>query len=896
MPFRPALAVVLAVVLSSCATVNLGDQPVRPGPAGAPSPVAAPAAASAPASAKPELPFKLPSEVLKNTRTVDGFFRLHVKRDQTVYATIRPDQLATDFGLVLHYSSGGGVLDIQEGLYLSDTRVMRFERAADKVHLVHRNTKFIAEPGSAMEKALSNNTAHSIVQTFDIAAQDTATKAVVIDLTPFLVSDYAAIAERTKGYFPQQREPLFNKASSWVDRVQGFPRNVEIDAKLSFRPGVSPAFGADGIPDNRSFTAGVRYSLFAFPEVPMAPRAADNRLGYFVDAAKNFSEDRAWDPMERRINRWRLEKKDPAAAVSDPVKPITYYIDRSIPAEYRPYVKEGVEGWNKAFAAAGFRNAIVALDPPENDTTWSAEDIRYSTIRWTAAYQMGYAIGPSQTDPRTGEILNADILLSSEFVGGWSNEYDDITGPDGMLTRLERLQRLLAESPAEAAARSCFYHFGLKHDIGLTRATLLADGVTGDIPTELIGAFLRSLTLHEVGHTLGLMHNFESSQAIPFEKLHDREFTRLNGVTSSVMDYDRTNINPDRSKQGFYGNPEVGAYDVWVIQYGYTPFAPEQEKAGLAAIAGRSAEPLLTYGSHEDMSGGGIDPYINVWDLSDDHLAFARSRFQLVSNLEPRMEARLVKDGDSYERLRGAYNGLLMERFQVLQPVTKLVGGVYFSRDHKGTPNARVPMTPVPAAEQKEAVRFIVDSFLADGAITPSADRLNRMAPGLHLDWNSFHSGPIDVQIHSTIAAMQGGFVGALTDPIKLTRMIDNEVRIPGGTDAYTVAELFEDLTGGIWSEAAARRNVSSIRRNLQRAHLDRFAAIVMNERSSPMMPSWPEDARSLARLELTELSAELGQALASGGLDRTTRAHYLESQARITMVLEAGLAKSGVR
>lgn len=891
MKLHAVWAIALTLSLSSCTTVNLGEQAGRSPSA----PAAAPAPAT-PAAPKSDLPFKLPTEVLKNTRTVDGFFRLNVKRDQTVYATLRPDQLDQDFGFVMHYSSGGGVLDIQEGLYLSDTRMMRFVRAADKIHLVHRNTRFIAEPGSAIERALANNTAHSIVQTFDIAAFDTASKSVVIDLTPFLVSDYAGIAERTKGYYPQQREPAFNKASSWVDRVQAFPKNVEIDAKLSFRPGVSPAFGGDGIPDNRSFTAGVRYSLFALPETPLAARAADNRLGFFVDAAKNFSDDRAWDPMERRINRWRLEKKDPTAAVSEPVKPITYYIDRSIPAEYRPYVKQGVEGWNKAFEAAGFRNAIVALDPPEGDSTWSAEDIRYSTIRWTAAYQMGYAIGPSQTDPRSGEILNADILLSSEFVSGWSNEYDDVTGPDGMLTRLEEVQRRLADSPADVAARSCFYNFGLKHDIGLTRATLLADGVTGDIPVELIGAFLRSLTLHEVGHTLGLMHNFESSQAIPFEKLHDREFTRANGVTSSVMDYDRTNINPDRSKQGYYGNPEVGAYDVWVIQYGYTPFATGQEEAGLAAIAARSAEPLLTYGSHEDMSGGGIDPYINVWDLSDDHLAFARSRFQLVSNLEPRMEARLVKDGDSYERLRGAYNGLLIERFGVLQPVTKLVGGVYFSRDHKGTPNARVPMTPVSAAEQKEAVRFVMDSFLADGAITPSADRLNRMAPGMHLDWNSYHSGPIDVQIHSTIASMQGSLVAALTDATKLTRMIDNEVRMPGGADAYTVAELFEDLTGGIWSEAPARRNVSSIRRNLQRVYLDRLGAIVMNERPSPAMPSWPEDARSLARLELSELSADLATALGASSLDRTTRAHYLESQARIAMVLEASLTKTGVR
>jgi hypothetical protein len=878
----------IALVLSSCTTVNLGDLATR-----STRPQPSPAASPTPAAAKPGAPFKAPGEVLKDTRTVDGLFKLNVKRDNTVYATIAAGRLETDFGLVMHFSSGNGTFDIQEGLYLTDTRMMRFVRAADKIHLVHRNTRFTAEPGSAMEKALADNVGHSIVQTFDIAALDSTTGAVVIDLTPFLVSDYANIAERSKNYFPNEREPQFVKASSWVDRVQGFPRNVEIDAMLSYHPAVSPQSGSAGLADTRWFTAGVRYSLFALPDEPMASRAADTRLGYFVDAAKDFSRDTDFDPMVRNINRWRLEKKDPSAGVSEPVKPITYYIDWSVPDEYRQYVKEGVEGWNKAFEAAGFRNAIVALDPPKDDSTWSAEDIRHSTIRWTAAYQMGYAIGPSQTDPRSGEILNADILLSSEFVSGWSDEYADIIGPEGMLTRFEEVQRRLHEASADAASRTCFYNLGLKHDIGLLRATLVADGAVDDIPIELIGAHLRSLTLHEVGHTLGLMHNFESSQAIPFERLHDRDFTRRNGVVASVMDYDRTNINPDRAAQGFYSNPEVGAYDVWVIQYGYTPFAPGEEAAGLAAIASRSSEPLLTYGSHEDLAGGGIDPYVNVWDLSDDLLAFARSRAQLVGDLEPRLEARLIGDGEYWNRLRGAYNGLLFERYGTLVPVAKLVGGVYFSRDHKGTPNARAPMVPVPADEQKEAVRFIIESFLADGAVRPDADRLNRMPPSMHLDWNTSRSGPIDVPIHATLVSMQGNLLASLTNQAKLARMIDNELRMPRGADAYTVAELFQNLTAGIWTEIRSGADVSSIRRNLQRAYIDRMGAIVMNERPSPAMPSWPEDARALARLELGQLLHQLHDQLQADRVDRVTKAHYLDSHARIGQALEQSLTKT---
>ncbi|MBO6575694.1 MAG: zinc-dependent metalloprotease [Rhodothermales bacterium] len=878
------LVLLLALSLTSCTTVN-----VDPGMQAASTPTATtasrPATPSSATAAKS--PFKKASEVLKDTRKVDGFLTFNVKRDQTTYLTLPPSRMDADMGLVMHYSSGNGTFGIQEGLYLFDTRLMRFERAADKIHLVHRNTRFIADEGTGMQRALEDNIGHSIVQTFDIAGFDSTSGAYVIDFTPFLVSDYADIARGTRFYFQSQREARFDKGSSWVERVQSFPNNSEIDAMLTFRPTAPATAQAIGMADARSFSAGVRYSFFGLPEVPMAARAADNRIGYFIDAAKDFSQDKAFDPMVRHINRWRLEKKDPSAERSEPVTPITFYIDWSVPEEYRPYVHEGVEAWNKAFDAAGFINAIRAVDPPKDDSTWSAEDIRYSTIRWTAAYRMGFAIGPSQTDPRTGEILNADILLSSEFVSGWSSEYDEL-----LETRsFEQMEAEMAESLAFGLhERICTNQIGRQQSMGLLNATLLSDGVvakTGDIPLELIGVQLRDLTMHEVGHTLGLMHNFESSSAIDFGMLQDKDYTRQNGVYSSVMDYAIVNINPDRERQGYYVNPEPGAYDVFAIRFGYTP---EEDK--IPGILAESANPLHIYGSHEDGPNTGIDPYVNTWDLSSDLLAHARTRAELVSDIEPNLTERMVADGEYFDALRGAYAGLLFERYNTVNHATKLVGGVRLNRLHKG--QGMEPMVPLSAAEQREAVEFVMSQFIDDGVIVPNETLLNRSVPSMHLDFERRPTGARDIQIHNRVAQLQGILLSNLTSATRLTRMIDNEVRMPGGAEAYTVSELFGTMTDRIWSELSHENvMISSIRRNVQRAYVDRMTQIMLNDRPFPSSPSWPEDARSIARLDLSNVNAQIESALSAGISDRTTRAHLMESHARIHQALTQSISKS---
>jgi hypothetical protein len=882
---------------------------VYPPSAAGPTPSAAAGAAAAAKKPDDKGPFKPWAEATKDTRAVDGYFRTHPKRDHALLLEIRPDQLDRDFGMVLHLSRGVGVFNVHDGLPLTEMQLMRFRRVGDKVFLVRRNTRFTADPGSPMLASLEENTGHSVTAAFKIESEEPQTKALLVDLSPWLVSDYAQVSEQLKFY--HARKPvMFDREKSVVAKVMGFPQNVEIDVDLTYGVTEPSPFGSAGVSDWRSIPVGVRYSLVALPEQPMRPRLGDARVGHFLDAVRDFSRDREMDQFRAYVTRWRLEKKDAGAELSEPVRPIVYYIDRSVPREYRGYVKEGVEAWNKAFQKAGFRSAIVAREAPENDSTWSAEDARYSTVRWTAAHQMGYAIGPSQTDPRTGEILNADILISSNFVRGWNHEYQTLAGPEGMIQQFQRAEQLQRQLPEPLANRLCLAEMGKSHQLAMQHTLLAGLGVidgTSPMPEEYVGNAIRDLVMHEVGHTLGLRHNFKGSSAIPYDRLNDRAFTRQNGLTLSVMDYAAVNVAADPKRQGHHVNVEVGAYDVWAIQYAYQPVpaaTTEDEVPALRRIAAQASSPLHAYNTDEDTHLGpwSVDPTSNTWDLGSDPLRWARDRGALVSRVLPNIEARLLSDGDAYPRLRSAVTGLIFERYMALLPATKMVGGLYFARDHRGDPGARVPFTPVPAAEQREAVQLIVREAFAPEAFRLEPSLLNRLAPNRLAHWGTgYFNTPVDYPLHAQVGAVQEGLLKLLLHPVRLRRMIDNEAQVPAGTATYSVSELLQTLSSSIWSElgsgAGTARPANSFRRNLQRAYTQQLIDILLGPPAGPAGPAGPaampapEHARSLARLELVELSQRINAALAAASLDRDGRAHLMETQARVGQALQASLS-----
>ena len=918
------------LLFASCTTVN-----VRPGQQADDEP-ASPSAEAETAKTKTgddesdedDDPFKPWDKTLKDTEKIDGFLPLHQKEDGTLYAEIPKEKMGESFGLVMHISQGAGVFNLHDGLPLSNTRLMQFRRVEHKVHLVHRNVRFRADKGP-MRTSLEDNTAHSAVEAFDIVSKNDSTGHLLIKFDDFLVSDYPQIGERLKFYFGGA-PAAFQRGKSYVSEVMGFPENTEIDVSLTYQGSSAPLIGGEAVPDYRAVPVGVRYSLFELPESKMQRRLADDRVGYFINAVRDFSRDRSANPYVRYVQRWRLAPSDTAAykrgELVEPAEPIVYYVDRTVPTEYREYVKQGIEAWNEAYRAAGYKNAVVAKVAPD-DSSWSAEDIRYSTVRWTAAHQMGYAIGPSQTDPRTGEILNADILISSSFVRGWQQSYSQLTPGASKNGELgahlpvqprtpEALRKVL--SP-ELARRACWAERGKAQQLGLQRTMLLARGVMSPgkpMPEKYLGAAIKDLVMHEVGHTLGLRHNFKASSGIPSDELHDESYTSEHGVSLSVMDYAPVNVALNENEQGHYWNPNVGTYDEWAIKYGYMPITEQSEegplkrnsaladtamaeKAGLNKIAAESTDPMHRYGTDEDnwLGGYAVDPLTNAWELGSDPKAFARSRTDLVQKVMPKLDDRLVAEGERYYPLRQATTSLIITRYRSLLPVTKTVGGSYVARDHKGTPNARTPLRPVSAEEQREAVELLIDGAFAPDAFQFEPERLNKLAPNRHSHWGTSPSFPVDYPVHDYVDLVQSNLLRELLHPARLQRMIDTEVRTAGET--YRPGALFQDLTGAIWSEldASGAPSINSFRRNLQRTYTDLLTELMMGKTSwititmagADQMEA-PEDVRSMARLELTELSSQIDQALDASGLDRDTRAHLTETQARIDRALNASL------
>ncbi len=844
---------------------------------------------------KKDVPWKPWAEVTKDARELHGLFTAFLKRDN-VYLDLRPDQFDKDFLLVTELSQGLGDYGFDGGTDLRSDLV-RFHRTPTKVELQLVNPYLTATPGTPMARTVAYSFGGSVAFSFPIASIRDTTDEVLVDLAPFLVSDWADVG----GFFDFVVQVAGVRGGVSLDRERSafqdlrvFPTNLEANARLSFL--ASKPIGISTVPDYRYLPMVVHYSLVELPATPMRPRYADDRVGYFISAMMNFSRDTAESFFVRYVNRWRLEKKDPAAALSDPVRPITYYLDRTIPDEWRPYVRAGILEWNHAFEQIGIRNAIQVLDAPD-DSLWSAEDARYSTVRWMANFNSTYAIGPSDVDPRTGEILNADILIAASWIQAWQGEYREYSGPQSLTREVFAEDSLLRADPQGRLARLCRYAGGLTRYGTLLRATLAASGAIppgAPVPREYIGQGLKELVMHEFGHTLGLRHNFRGTAAIPAAELGDRQYTATHGTSASVMDYNPPAIALDRSRQGDYYSTTIGTYDRWAIRYGYADVGgdtPDGERPGLARIAGEAADPDHVYATDEDagFAGFGLDPNVTRYDQTADPLGWAKDEVTLINRMFDSLELRLIAPGEGYPRLRAGFVDLLFQRWYATLITTKYLAGIYTARDHRGDPNGRAPFTAVPASKQRDALAFIASAGLGERAYQFRPALLNRLAPSRWWHWgqNPFSEGRIDFPLHDWALGFQATLVDLLLDPGVLARIRDNELRAAPGEAVVTIPEVFGTLTTTIWAEAGVGggrpRNAGSIRRDLQRVYLTELTRMVVN----PFLGT-PDDARTVARATLTDLGARLTHALALGGLDTYTRAHYADSRQRITQALNA--------
>jgi len=918
----------LGAFLAGCGAISAHaqQQPDSPSPARsaterdtALSTSAARNAASFPQNSPQDGPWKSFSDVTKGAEVRSGIFTLYLKRDKA-YLALTPAQLDRDYLLVTQLSRGIGELGLDGGSSIRSDLV-RFRRAGDRIELTVVNPRFAATPGTPMARAVDYSFGHSVAQSFPIATiRDNGE--ILLDIAPFLLSDWADLGAFFQGVATQRKLTgtiVLDRERSSLDGIRLFPGNLEAEVRLTYQ--ANRNLGLETVADYRWIPVGVHYSLLELPTTPMRPRYADERVGFFVSAIKDFSRDTAESFFVRYVNRWRLEKRDPGAAVSEPVKPIVYYIDRTVPTEWRPWVRAGILVWNRAFEEAGFRNAIQVLDAPE-DTLWSAEDARYSTVRWTATNRSVYAVGPSNVDPRTGEILNADVLVSAAWIQAWRGEAGEYVAPEAAV------RSVFLEDSASAGLKGetglCSLAEGMRRQGTLTRALMAARNAGPDgrtITRQYIGQALKALIMHEVGHTLGLRHNFRGSAGATRAQLADRTFTQANGLGVSVMDYNPPALSLDPQKQGDYHAGTVGTYDRWAIRYGYASLGPRElavangkgsasaapvwtpdtEINALRTVAKEAAKPAHLYGTDEDagFGGFGLDPTVSRYDQTSDPLEWARDRVTLINGLFDSLDTRMVAPGKSYARLRTAFSDLLNDRWYAILVTTKYLGGATTARDHRGDPSGRPALTTIPAARQREALAFVTEAGFGEQAYRFRPELLSQLGPDRWRHWGSKPGadGRIDFPVHDWAIAQQSSLLGQLLDPVVLARIRDAELRATRGEPTVTIPELFANLTRSIWAEAgypaagnaAVPRNITSVRRDLQRLYLNSLVRMIV----SPL-PETPEDARTLARATLADLGGELDRALLRPvELDPYTRAHLVDSKERISQALNAQMIQT---
>lgn len=851
------------------------------------------------AAAAPEKPFGEWKKVTKDAELKKGFFNLYKKRDN-LYLEVTKEQLAKPFLYVVSTSRGIGSNFLLGGLPLDD-RMLQFERVGDRVMLYDVNVRFVTPKDTPIDKARDLSIPNSVLATFKIECEHDSSKAVLIDLGSMVVSDVTDLSEQMK-FALNNTSVRFDKERSALTQVKNFPDNSEIEALLTYTPNDRTRLAIESVPDNRYIPVTVHYSFTRLPEDPMQPRYADNRVGYFMQAKKDFGRDDKENFWLRYVNRWRLDKKDPNAAVSEVVKPIVYYVDWTVPDKFRPWVKEGIEKWQKAYEAAGFKNAIIAMDPPKDDSDWDPEDVRYSTIRWITSNEPSFgAIGPSRVDPRTGQIFDSDILFEASMFQNYANVYRRFAGPEAIANSILP-QSLLESLPAGVELdKLCMAGDAMAGAGAMQHMALLMDGKLepgSPVPDEYLKPAVLWAVMHEVGHALGLRHNFRSSTSTPVDRLQDITFTRQNGLYSSVMEYPTPNVDYTHTKQGDWWTVTPGTYDMWAIRYGYQPSGatnPDDDYKIMRKVADESLMPGHEYSTDEDTyPADAPDPRSNIYDLGSDPLQYAKDRTAFIAKLwrSPGFEERIVGSSGDLTALRRAMDTALQQYGTAAGIAMKYMGGSFISRVERGQPGEKDPVVPVPAAKQREALDFLGARVWAADAFAVPAGLLQRLAPNRWSQWGmgaGTFSGRHDYDLNDKVLAIQTIMLNAATGPSLLARMREAESRSP---DAYRLSEHFDRLTRTLWGEVggaspAAMKALdgTSTRREVQRVFVDRMAAMV----ASPP-PGAPDDARALARLSLTRVDARCARALASAApMGDNTRAHLLETRARIKRALEAG-------
>jgi len=822
----------------------------------------------------------------------------------------------------------------------------------------------------------------------------------VIDMDDLLVG-------RAGSFFGRSASGL-NKSLTVVESIKAFPQNIEIEVKGPVAGGTMKNFhySISRIEGSRGFK----------------PRAADERVGFFVTNYTDLGKFDWADTSQRLINRWHIEKADPKLKLSPPKEPIVYYVDHTVPIRYRRYVKQGIEYWNEAFREIGIDGAIQVQ---YQDKTTGAnmekdpEDVRYNFIRWISN-DIATAIGPSRVNPMTGEILDADVVLTDGWIRVFTYRWDDLLSnlateglsPETMswleenprwdprlrLATPSVRERILEERSMRDSMSMYGSHIGHDHgpidesammigddefdgldgrasqvsgmcraatgkalDLAMMRMNLSMVGLLnnaaemssadpeiseemlemirkqleenpalrdmipaehlamlekkaddeveaddageevasddsaekkdeGDmidgVPEWFVGPMLAELVAHEVGHTIGLRHNFKGSSAYSLDEINSDEIKGKKPWSTSVMDYNGININIGNhgDVQGDYSVIGIGEYDQWAIEYGYG-------SGDLKEVLSRSADPKLAYGTDEDAFGP--DPRTRRYDLSENPLDFANNQMDLVRKIRSGLINDFVQEGDSWSRARRGYSITLSTQMQALSMMGNWVGSAYVSRSKKGDPGSEAPIEVVPAERQRAALGFVIENAFNDDAYGITPELLAHATVDKWWDNSSSINSDSAFEIHDRVMGMQASALTMLMNPQTIKRVYDYEMFVPADQDALTVAEVMETVTDSVWSEldgasggkyTVRKPMISSLRRNLQREHLDRLIDMSMDNGG---FNSASMAVKTIASMHLRELKESIDGAM-GGSLDAYTKAHLQEASVRIEKALDA--------
>jgi hypothetical protein len=844
-------------------------------------------------SAPPAQPY---AAFMRGGEHQDGVLDI-VRKDDKFYLDLRPENFGKPYIILPSITSGVGGDAFAGRVY--DPLVVIFKRVGQRVMWVTPNTHYIADKGTSAAASLAVSVADSVIQATPVIAEDPAKTHVVIEPSIFL-SDFEGIgADLGKsvksppslpGLLLISVRPSFgvDATKSYYLSTKGFPLNDEISVNLTFN---GPANALPTVPDGRGIPLVVHYSIVAPPahDPNYVPRYADDRIGYFITARKHFGNDVTTVPTERFIDRWNLD-----------AGPIVFTLTNEVPPTYRNTVRRGILAWNAAFAKIGYPNAIVVHDPPA-DPKFDPEDARYNSVRWITSDSPDFvALSPHVSDPDTGQIIRTEVVIDGESMRAVRRGYVDRVQP---VLRIQRsaflaMAQLEPQAPVDEG-------YGLRDtltcDDAATEANQASLGMsmlvgekhgTASEREAYAQGFLFSTVMHEVGHTLGLRHNFEGSTAFTYAQLHDPAFTHAHGTTGSVMDYTPANIAAPGEQQADYFPNRLGPYDYWAIEYGYTKLHATSSNAELPylhTIAARSTQAGLAYGTDEDaIDPYAIDPRIQRFDLSNDPLAFARDQFRIDDDLAARLTHRYPGDSRSYQDLRQTLISVLNNDLSNISVTARYIGGVYTSRSHRGQAGGSPPFSLIPRAEQKRAFDMIVHYVLSSHALNYPPAMLNDVAPIRYgADWSTGGLRRTDFPIREIVAQLQDAAIAALFNPAGISRIANESLKESRPGQTMNLADLFTWTNAAIFDDLGSH-TIAALHRDLQRRFIDLELQIAFLPSGQMDQLGVPREIQSLSRYELREIRGKLDGALRAA-TDISTRAHLDDLRSRIDTGLHPG-------